>query len=226
MRINRVGLSLRGFLETIYRGAWSKLTQYIASKRKSGIVGDFAGADDAIKAELELLQAQIRRPQSSDSAEDSEPDDGAKSSTSLSSDEDDRKWHRISRNVYILARSRAIVAEIRLGYVLTRSGLVAIAVSIFVFGLLLFNFALYVALQMAWGSIWAAIALGVANLMVAAGFAVLAFRVQPRAELTQALSVWDAASDALVSEARVLDAEFKSKTRLLRQPFTWWMWWI
>lgn len=188
------------------------------------VIAKLAGDGDSIKTELELLQAQIRRPESSDSAEASEPDDGSKSFAGRPSDGDGSWLRRVAVNLRIVARSRAIAAELRLGYVLARSALLAVAVAIFIFGLLLFNFALYSALERAWGSIWAAVALGAVNLLVAAGFAVLAFRVRPPAELAATREIGEMASEAVLADVRHLAAKLDSITRWFGMPFNWWTW--
>ena len=188
------------------------------------VVAKLAGDGDAIKTELESLQARIQRPESSDSPGASEPGDGPKSVANQPSDGDDFWLRRVAFNVRIAARSRAIAAEIRLGHVLARSALLAAAVAIFIFGLLMFNLALYFALEKAWGSIWAAVALGAVNLLVAAGFAVLAFRVRPPPELAAAREIGEMASEAALADVRHPAAKLDAITRWFEMPFNWWTW--
>ena len=123
------------------------------------------------------------------------------------------------RNLRILWRADSAIAEIKLRYALTRSGLHAMAALIALFGLVMLELAAYFALAEAWGAIWAAVALGLLNFAVAGLLVLIAARQHPDRELELANEIHNSAMEALQGDARLLQAEVSAFGQMVRHPF-------
>ncbi len=126
----------------------------------------------------------------------------------------------IVRNLRVLWRAESIIADIRLRQVATRSGLRGVAALLGAFAYLMGNLAFFFALEQAWGSIWAAALVGVANLLLAIVLLVVAERSRPGREMELALEVRNTALQALEADAQVVQqqlAELRDEVRGVRQ---------
>ena len=99
------------------------------------------------------------------------------------------KLDTIARNLRVLWRADAIIAEIHIRQFAARSGLIAAAGAIAIFSLLMFDLAAFFALEGVWGSIWAAAALGAANLLIALSLIAVASNLKPGRELDLAYEI-------------------------------------
>jgi hypothetical protein len=111
------------------------------------------------------------------------------------------------RHLRILWRADTIIADIYLRLLVTRSGLVSFAGLIAVFGLLMLNLAGYLALEQIWGRVWAAVAMGLIDFVIALVLVAVAARTEPGRELDLALEVRGIALRGLEDEASAVQAE-------------------
>jgi hypothetical protein len=121
----------------------------------------------------------------------------------------------VVRHLRILWRADTIIADIYLRLLVTRSGLVAFAGLVAVFGLLMLNLAGYLALEQVWGRISAAVAMGLVDLVLALVLIMIAARTKPGRELDLALEVRGIALRGLEDEAAAVQAELVA----LREEF-------
>ena len=128
------------------------------------------------------------------------------------------KIERITTNLHAVLRANSIIADIHARHMLTRSGIAGFAALIGAFGLLMFGLAGYFALEMAWGPIWAAATVGLANCVVAGILVIIASHLKPGRELDLAREVHKSAVAALIAEGGTLEAEFENFKRGFRSP--------
>jgi len=129
------------------------------------------------------------------------------------------KMDNIVRNLRVLWRADSIIAETKLRQFAARSGLLAVAALITVFGLIMLDMAVYFALDPIWGRVWAALVVGIANIILAAVLVFAALRIQPGREIELAGEIHQVAIDALAAEAKSAEAEIANLTRLVKHPF-------
>jgi hypothetical protein len=122
------------------------------------------------------------------------------------------------RNIQILWRADAIIAQIQLQHQLTSLGLRALAALIAAFGLLLLEFAAYLALVQTWGAIVAAVMLAAVNFAIAIIILFIAQRPKSGRDMELALSVHKSAMAALQSEAAGLQEHFVSARNAFTHP--------
>ena len=126
----------------------------------------------------------------------------------------------VARNLRILWRAESIIADIRVRQMMTRSSLRGVAALLGVFAFLMGNLSLFFALQQAWGPIWAAALIGLANLLLAVVLLVIAQRSKPGREMELALEVRNTALQALETDAQAIQqqlAEFRDEVRGVRE---------
>ena len=113
----------------------------------------------------------------------------------------------IIRNLRVLWRAESIIADIRFRQLITRLGLRGIAALLGLFGFLMGNLAVFFALEQAWGPIWAAAAIGGANLLLAIILLVIAERTNSGREMDLALEVRNLALQELEADAQSLQLQ-------------------
>jgi hypothetical protein len=86
------------------------------------------------------------------------------------------------------------------------------------FGVLMFGVSGYFALEIVWGPIWAALAIGLANCAVAFILIMLASNLKPGRELELAREVHRSAVTALMAEGRAVESEFENLRQGFRNP--------
>jgi len=126
----------------------------------------------------------------------------------------------VVRNLRVLWRAESIIADIRFRQMMTRSGLRGAAALLGLFAYLMGNLALFFALDQAWGPIWAAALIGIANLLLAIILLVVAERSKPGREMELALEVRNTALQALEADAQVVQqqlTELRDEVRGMRQ---------
>ena len=106
----------------------------------------------------------------------------------------------LARNLRVLWRADAIIAQIQLQQVLTRFGLRALAALVALFGLLCMELAAFFSLQR-WDAIAAAIILGTVNLTIAVVIVLISLRTRPRQEMNLANELHKSAVEALQADA-------------------------
>lgn len=124
------------------------------------------------------------------------------------------------RNLRVLWRAESIIADIRFRQMMARSSMRGIAALLGAFAFLMGNLALFFALEQAWGSIWAAALIGLANLLLAIILLAVAERSRPGREMELALEVRNTALRALETDAQVIQqqlTEFRDEVRGVRE---------
>jgi hypothetical protein len=124
----------------------------------------------------------------------------------------------IFRNIRVLWRADAIIAQMRLQHQLTGLGLRALAALIAAFGLLMLELAAYFALVQTWSAIVAAVVLAAVNFAIALIIIFIAARRNPSPEMALALDLHTSAMAALQSEAAGLQAHFASVKNAFAHP--------
>jgi len=124
----------------------------------------------------------------------------------------------IMRNLRVLLRAQSIIAEIKLNHLAARSGLMAVAGLVAVFGLALLDIAVYFALEPGWGRVGAAVIVGIGDLVLAAILFAIASRIKPGRDLELAQEIQKSALDALANDARAVEAEIRGLTNIVRNP--------
>ena len=119
------------------------------------------------------------------------------------------KAEQLIRNLRVLWRADSLIADIKLQHLATRAGLNGFAGIVGAFGLLMLGIAAFFALEQAWGSIMAALTVGVANLILALGLVLAARRVQPNRDMELALELHKSAIDAIAADAHALEQTLK-----------------
>ena len=124
------------------------------------------------------------------------------------------------RNLRVLWRAESIIADIRFRQMMARSSLRGIAALLGAFAFFMGNLALFFALEQAWGTIWAAALIGLANLLLAVILLIVAERSKPGREMALALEVRNTALQALETDAQVIQqqlTEFRDEVRGVRE---------
>jgi hypothetical protein len=106
----------------------------------------------------------------------------------------------LTRSIRLCIRSEAMVAEIRLLIYARKVMLASIAFLAGLIGFAFFNLALFEYLQSLWGPIGAPLAIGLVNLVCAAGFLLWAKMVKPGPELALAEDLRNLAGSELESQ--------------------------
>lgn len=123
------------------------------------------------------------------------------------------------RNLRTLWRVETIIADIRLRQIMARALLRGLAALMGAFAYLMANLSLYLALERAWDSIWAAALVGLGNLLLALLLLVIAQRAKPGRELDLALQVRGDALRALEADAGAIQQQlvgFRDEIRDVR----------
>ena len=106
------------------------------------------------------------------------------------------------RDIRFLWRAESIVADIQIRDLAKRSEIRAFAALCAVFALFMLNLAGFFGLQPAWGPVWAAIAMSVADLAVAAILLMVSAKAKPGRDLELARDVRHAALESIEVHAR------------------------
>jgi hypothetical protein len=122
------------------------------------------------------------------------------------------------RNLRVAFRANSIIAGLYGRQVATQSALTLFAALIAAFGLLMLSVAGFFALQPWWGSAWAAAAVGVFDIVLAAILVLVAGRLKPGRELDLATEVRNNAIETLLGDMRGVEAEVSSFFRAVRHP--------
>ncbi len=123
------------------------------------------------------------------------------------------------RNLRVMLRANSIIAGIHGRKFAVRSGLNAFAGLIGAFGLLMLGVAAFFALEMIWGPVWAAAAVGAFNIVLALVLVLIAGRMRAGRELDLATEVRDAAVESVVGDFRTVEAELAAFGHAVRHPF-------
>jgi hypothetical protein len=107
------------------------------------------------------------------------------------------------RHLRALWRAESTIAEIKLGLLAKRSGLMALAGLIGAFGLAMLNVAAYFALAPVWGDVWALVAVAAADFVIAGILIVVANRQSKEPEIALAGELRDQAIEAIELDARI-----------------------
>ncbi len=107
------------------------------------------------------------------------------------------------RHLRALWRAESTIAEIKLGLLAKRSGLMAFAGLIGAFGLAMLNVAAYFALAPVWGDVWALVAVAAADFIIAGILIVIASRQSKEPEIALASELRDQAIEAIELDARI-----------------------
>ncbi len=105
------------------------------------------------------------------------------------------------RDLQVLRKADVLIAKIWLQLFARRSGLIAFAGLIAVFGLGMANLAGFYALQTSLGPVWAATIVAVADLVIAAVVLLVASKSRPGAELDVAMDVRRMAVESIQTDA-------------------------
>ncbi|MBL8907301.1 MAG: phage holin family protein [Rhizobiales bacterium] len=125
---------------------------------------------------------------------------------------------KIMRDFRVLLRAQSVIAEIKLNHLAARSGLMAVAALIGVFGLAMLDFAVYFELEPKLGRVGAAALVGFGDLVLAAILFAVAQRVKPGRDLDLAQEIQKSAIDSLANDAREIETEIRALTRMVRNP--------
>jgi hypothetical protein len=122
------------------------------------------------------------------------------------------------RNIRVALRANSIIAGLYGRQVATQSGVVIFAALIGAFGLLMLSVAVFFALQPYWGSAWAAAAVGIGDLVIAAVLVLVAGNMKPGRELDLATEVRNNAVETLLTDVREVEADVASFFHSVRHP--------
>ncbi len=115
------------------------------------------------------------------------------------------KFDSLFVNLKTLWRADRIMADIQLRHLLARSAINAVAALIAVFGLLFLEIAAYFALVQAASAVVAAVALGIANLVIALVLMIVAAKRKPDREIDLVREVHKNAVEALRLDLQMLE---------------------
>ena len=107
------------------------------------------------------------------------------------------------RHLRALWRAETVIAEIKLGLLAKRSGLMLFAGLIAAFGLAMLNVAVYLALAPAWGDVGSMVAVAIGDFVIAGILFVLAGRQTKDPEIALASELRDQAIEAIELDARI-----------------------
>lgn len=120
------------------------------------------------------------------------------------------------QSLRLLASADAMIAEAGFRARLSKIALQVVALAIGIFGLVMTGIAVFFALRDLWGTIWAALAVGLASFALAALLMLIASRRSSPADLQTAREMHRTALDSLVEEVRVADQDFALVRVVLR----------
>jgi hypothetical protein len=115
----------------------------------------------------------------------------------------DETLNAFLRHLRALWRAESTIAEIKLGLLAKRSGLMAFAGLIGAFGLAMLNVAAYFALAPAWGDVWAMVAVAAVDFVIAGILILMASRQSKDPEIALASELRDQAIEAIELDARI-----------------------
>jgi hypothetical protein len=107
------------------------------------------------------------------------------------------------RHLRALWRAELLIAEIKLGLMARRSGLMLFAGLIGAFGLAMLNVAAYLALRPLWGDVWAMVAVAVVDFIIAGILVFVAMRQSREPEVALASELRDRAIEGIELDARL-----------------------
>jgi hypothetical protein len=107
------------------------------------------------------------------------------------------------RHLRALWRAETLIAEIKLGLLARRSGLMLFAGLIAAFGLAMLNVAVYLALAPAWGDVGAMVAVAIGDFVIAGLLFMTASRQTKDPEIALASELRDQAIEAIELDARI-----------------------
>jgi hypothetical protein len=122
------------------------------------------------------------------------------------------------RSLRVMLRANTIIAGIHGRQFAARSGLAAFAALVGGFGLLMLGLALFFALELVWGRVWAAVAVGVFNIALAVAIGAVAARLRPGRELAIATEVRDAAVENVTGDLRAVEEDMAALAHAVRHP--------
>jgi hypothetical protein len=125
---------------------------------------------------------------------------------------------KIMRDLRVLLRAQSVITEIKLNHLAARSGLMAVAALIGIFGLAMLDLAVYFEMEPRVGRVGAAALVGVGDLILAAILFLIAGHVKPGRDLELAQEIQKSALDALANDAREIEADIRGLTRMVRNP--------
>jgi hypothetical protein len=128
------------------------------------------------------------------------------------------KIDSILANLRTLLRANSVIADVHARHLVARSGLMGFAALIAAFGLLMLGLAGFFALESLWGPIWAAVAIGCLNGVVALALFLVAANLKPGRDLELAREVHQSAMEALIAEGRTLETEITSFKQAFHHP--------
>ncbi len=117
-------------------------------------------------------------------------------------------FDRLVRDAQVLRKADFLIAKIWLSVLVRRFGLFAFAGLIAIFGLGMANVAGFYALQTPIGSVWAAVAVAIADFVIAAVMGLVASKSHPGPEIELAFEVRKLAIDSIQADARDLKLSF------------------
>jgi hypothetical protein len=109
----------------------------------------------------------------------------------------------ILRQLRVLWRAESLIAEIRLRSILRRTGFMAFAGLIAVFGLAALDFAAFFALAPLWGNFWATLAVAIGDFFVAVMIIVVGGRGSRDPELALATELRDQAIETVEVDVKL-----------------------
>jgi hypothetical protein len=124
----------------------------------------------------------------------------------------------LARNLRVLWRADAIIAQAQLQHILMRLVLRALAAMVALFGLLSLELASYFSLVQRLDAIVAALILGAINLAIALAIVLISGRQRPTQDLKLAAELHKSAFEALQSDAAAIQAELSSLKRAFSHP--------
>jgi len=122
------------------------------------------------------------------------------------------------RSLRVMLRADTIIAEIHLKVLIARSGLYAVAALVAAFGLVMVGVGVFFALAEIWGPVWAAVAVGVGNLVLALIVILVAGQVKPSRDLDFANEIHKSAVESLAVELRSVENDVRGITSFVRSP--------
>lgn len=128
------------------------------------------------------------------------------------------KTESLVRNAKVALRSETIIADIHMRSLLARSGLQVVAGLIGLFGLVMLGIAAYLALEVTYGSIVAALIVGVGALVLAGILLWVASMLRPGRDLEVARQLRDAAGEAVIADLKSLETDVTGFARVFRNP--------
>ena len=128
------------------------------------------------------------------------------------------KLDSIVRNLRVLWRADAIIAQLQLQHLLTRFGLRAFAALVATFGLLGLELGAYFMLVQRFDAAPAAIMLGTANFVIAFIIVLVSNHTRPSQDMPLALELHKTALEALQADAAALQEDFASFRKVFSRP--------